>query len=142
MEKSTKVLLWILSLSVVAVIASTGYKFLVLKDYNFIVEAPCDPAGEVCFTRDCSTGDCPPNELENYRIFSVPAGDFPKCADNSCLDECVSGLIPCEETVCGDDPADECAEMIETEPETENDQPDPESTNISEITETVEDQLE
>lgn len=110
MEKSTKVLLWALSLSVVAVILSTGYKFLVLKDYNFIVEAPCDPTREVCFTRDCSGGDCPPNELENYRIFAVPAGDFPKCADNSCLEECLSGLISCEEIVCGDDSEDECVE--------------------------------
>lgn len=43
-------------------------------------------------------------------MFLVAAADFPQCADNSCLNECVSGAITCEEVMCGDDEADECAD--------------------------------
>lgn len=111
MEKSSKIFLWVISLSVLLVILSTGYKFLLKKNYDFLVEAPCDPASSTCYYRDCSNpDDCPPNGLENYRIFSLAASDFPKCTDNSCLNECTSAAIACEEVTCGEDEADECAD--------------------------------
>jgi hypothetical protein len=110
MDKWDKIFLWILALSVVAVIAATAYKFLFAKDYDFVLEAPCDPSTNTCFTRDCSNpDDCPPNGLENYRIFNVKASDFGKCADNSCLNECLSGKISCTETKCGESEEDACS---------------------------------
>lgn len=115
MEKSSKILLWVISLSVVAVILSTGYKFLIQKDYDFIVEAACDPLAEACFYRDCSEGDCPPNELEYYKTFLVPASDFPRCSDNSCAPECSSETIACEEIICDEAEGEDCSVVEEDE---------------------------
>lgn len=110
MDKWDKIFLWVLVLSVVAVIAATAYKFLFAKDYVFVVEAPCDPTTNTCFTRNCSIEDeCPPNELGNYRMFNVKASDFGKCVDNSCSSECVSGQISCEEIMCGESEEDSCS---------------------------------
>ena len=50
----------------------------------------CDPTSQTCFSRDCSEGDCPPNNLENYRQFTIRARDFSRCSDNSCLKECLN----------------------------------------------------
>lgn len=110
MDKWDKIFLWIIALSVVAVITSTAYKFLFLKDYNFIVEAPCDPTKSTCFIRDCSNpDDCPPNGLSVYRQFNVKASDFGKCANNSCLNECLTGKIACAEIKCSESSGDTCA---------------------------------
>ncbi|HRH22526.1 MAG TPA: hypothetical protein PLB51_00840 [Candidatus Paceibacterota bacterium] len=111
MEKSDKIFLWIIGLSVVAVILATGYNFLFVQKYNFYVEAPCDPATQTCFERDCSEVDaCPPNNLSTYRAFYIQAGDFSRCEDNSCLKECTSGTLSCEEIVCGDADEDICTD--------------------------------
>lgn len=99
-----------ITLFIAVAMLSTAYIFLVRKDYDFIIEAPCDPAEGICFSRDCSTGECPPNGLENYRVFSVSARDFTSCADESCLQECTNGTIACDETLCGESEEDECAE--------------------------------
>ncbi len=105
-----KIFLSVLMLSVVVVVVAAGYKFLWLKDYNFIVEAECDPTSENCFHRDCSNAeDCPPNGLENYRLFEVPASDFPKCMDSSCARECSKKSISCQEIDCGETESDECS---------------------------------
>lgn len=101
-----------MALSIVAVIIATAHRFLIAKDYDFIVEAPCDPLVDICFARDCSLPDeCPPNNLENYRMFNIKAYDFEKCADNSCLNECLSGQIYCQEIFCGDSEEDACADI-------------------------------
>jgi hypothetical protein len=110
MKPSDKAFLASISLLIVAAICAAAYHFLVQKDYAFIVEAPCDPAQDTCFVRDCSGGECPPNELEHYRMFSVQAADFDTCADNSCLHECQQGDIACTEIVCGESEEDECAQ--------------------------------
>lgn len=113
METSSKALLLAISLSVVAAILSTAYIFLVAKNYDFTVEAPCDPAKTACFYRDCSLEECPPNKLEYYRTFLVHAADFAACSENSCLQECLEGGgIRCEEIPC-DSYAGESCTMIE-----------------------------
>lgn len=94
--------------SIVLVVVATGYKFLINKDYDFVVEAVCDPSVQTCFNRDCSEGDCPPNELEDYRQFIISASDFSKCSDNSCLEECLSKAISCEEIMCDEGAGDIC----------------------------------
>jgi hypothetical protein len=116
MEPSSKAFLSIMSFSIVAVIAATGYKFLIQKDYRFIVEAECDSSMEACFHRDCTETECPPNELEYYKTFSVAAADFPKCADNSCAAECARGAIRCEEIPCDADAGDECSSNEKEKP--------------------------
>ncbi len=109
---SDRVLLVVISTLVVMAILSTAYIFLIRRHYDFIVEAPCDATVGTCFYRDCSGGDCPSNGLESYRVFSVRAEDFSKCADNSCLQECLNDVIACTETVCGDSQDDECVHEL------------------------------
>jgi len=112
MNKWDKIFLLILVLSVLAVATATTYKFLLEKNYNFVVEAPCDSSTNACFIRSCfNSDDCPPNGLENYRIFNVKASDFEKCTNNSCLNECLSGKISCKETKCGNSEEDECSSI-------------------------------
>lgn len=109
MNISDKTFLSVISLSVAVAILSTAYIFLIRKDYKFVIEAPCDPALDTCFSRDCSGGECPPNEYEEYRIFTIHARDFEMCSDSTCLKECVSGTLSCAETVCGESEEDVCA---------------------------------
>ena len=90
-------------------IISGFYKYYYTKNYDYLVEAKCDPKIEVCFTRDCSNpDDCPPNGLSVYKEFYVKAFDFPKCKDNSCKDECEKGLIKCTPILCGESSEDAC----------------------------------
>jgi len=95
---------WIIGLfvaSIVAVVAVTGYKFLWQKNYTFLVEQACDPATEQCYQRDCTqTGNCPPDNLSNYKIMEINAADFSKCSDNSCATECADGSIKCTPLFC------------------------------------------
>jgi hypothetical protein len=90
-------------------IFSSFYKYYFLKDYNFIVEAPCDESKETCFTRDCSIADeCPPNEISIYKEWYIKAYDFSKCADNTCAKECENGIIKCKAIECDIDAGDNC----------------------------------
>lgn len=91
-------------------IVVTGYKFLFGLEYEFYVEAPCDPSSQTCFVRDCSEPEsCPPNELESYRAFYLSAEDFNTCRNNSCLYSCTNGIIECQEVLCGESEGDECS---------------------------------
>lgn len=104
-----KIILFLLFLSIFVVIAGDAYKFLIRKDYNFSVETECNPDTENCFYRDCTNpDDCPPNGLENYRLFNISATDFKKCTTESC-NECKTGELMCQEIVCGEDEEDECS---------------------------------
>jgi len=95
---------------VFAALCVTAYTFLVRQNYNFIVEAPCDSAAGPCFARDCEMEECPLSGLESYRVFGLSRRDFATCGDNSCLQECTSGVIECTEYVCGESEEDMCAE--------------------------------
>lgn len=84
--------------------------FFINKNYKFNVETECDPAVTKCFIRDCSQeGDCPDNNLSEYREFEILARDFDKCTDSSCLKECLTNTINCQEIKCGDSPEDSCS---------------------------------
>lgn len=108
--------LLVVLLMIAATLGITAYSFLYVRAHDFIVEAPCDTASETCFYRDCSEEDaCPPNELEDYRVFKVTAADFAQCTYNSCLEECTSGTISCEEIMCGMSEDDACSIPHETE---------------------------
>lgn len=92
-----------------AVVADNFYVFYFQRDYEFTLEAFCDQAQQSCFHRDCSLEECPPNGLEDYRIFNIHASDFNKCSEDSCLNECLSGSIMCTEVKCGDSEEDICS---------------------------------
>ncbi len=99
---------WILLFSVVVAIIVSGYKYLITKDYEFLVEAPCNSALSLCYVRDCDNDYCPPNGLSEYRVFSIPASRFKDCSDNSCANVCVAGG-PCTEAACSEEAGDSCA---------------------------------
>lgn len=112
MDKSDKLFLAAIALSILAVISITAYSFLYLKNYDFVTEAECNPETETCFYRDCSEEDaCPPNSLESYRVFTTSALDFKTCLTNSCLRKCINGEIQCEEQICGESEEDVCSEQ-------------------------------
>ncbi|MFZ2484387.1 MAG: hypothetical protein WAX80_02665 [Minisyncoccia bacterium] len=107
-DKVTKVLFILISALIIAAIVNNLYTFYFQKDYDFTVEASCDPVEQACFIRDCSDGECPPNELERYRVFALNANDFQKCSDDSCIVECSLGQIDCEEILCDESGGDVC----------------------------------
>lgn len=108
-DKVTKILFILISALFLAAIINDFYTFYFQKNYDFTVEASCDPAQQSCFIRNCSANsECPPNGLEVYRVFTLKASDFNKCSDDSCLVECTSGSIRCTEISCGESAEDTC----------------------------------
>lgn len=108
-----KILFSVLALMVISAIGANFYTFYQQKSYDFLVETPCDEKTQSCFVRDCSTGECPPNNLSLYRSFHIEAKNFDACGTDSCLQECESGTIQCLETKCGESEGDICS--IKTE---------------------------
>jgi hypothetical protein len=100
----------VIGIGMLVPLGAAFYKYYYLKDYDYIVETPCDSAKEICYTRDCSTGECPPNGLSEYKVFSVKAYDFPKCSNNSCKEECEKGLITCVPVPCGQSGGESCTD--------------------------------
>lgn len=80
-------------------------KFVVTKNYDFFVEAPCDAASESCHLRDCEDY-CPPNGLSSYKVWKLVARDFSRCSDDSCEKECASGRVKCEPVPCDPEEGD------------------------------------
>jgi len=100
-------LFWILISSVVVACGFSAYRYIIQEDYTFLVEAPCNPLNQACYVRDCEDY-CPPNELSEYRLFSLPAKEFARCEDNSCLNICPSATYSCEEILCEEDEETAC----------------------------------
>ena len=96
-------------LSVLFVLFTAYTKYIYAQDYNFIIEAPCDPGEMTCFVRDCDDY-CPPNELEVYRAYEIPATDYNLCTDNSCTNICqnVDTMSSCVPILCNLDNGDDC----------------------------------
>jgi hypothetical protein len=110
-SRVTKTLFVIVCILTLSVVAYNFYTFSYVKNYEFIVEVPCD-SSQSCFVRYCDENEeCPPNELEQYRMFTLNASDYEKCLDGSCLNECVSGAIQCTEIVCGESEEDLCTQV-------------------------------
>jgi len=107
---------WIVSILVIIVltlpIGASFYKFYYTRNYNYLVEAACDPKVEVCYSRDCTNlDDCPPNGFSIYKEYYVKAYDFEKCSDNSCARECAEGSIKCTPIPCGNSEEDVCTKL-------------------------------
>jgi hypothetical protein len=99
----------IVTVLILTAVANNFYMFYLEKNYNFFVEVPCDSETNNCFVRDCSDGECPPNNLEEYRVFDIKASDFGKCEDETCFMECSLREIRCLELMCGDSTEDICS---------------------------------
>ncbi len=104
-KASNTFLITSLLLCSLATIAVSFYFFYYKKDYEFIVEVPCDISIEGCFQRDCSNpDDCPPNGFSDFKRYSLNAADFSYCKDEDCSKACQGGqiqctLIECEENI-------------------------------------------
>lgn len=95
----------IVIICLLAALGVTAFKFLYRENYNFVVEAPCDSATQLCYFRDCTISDstCPPNGLAVYTRTKIKAEDFKECTDNSCQKECTNGTITCTPITCKSD---------------------------------------
>jgi len=91
----------------ITVILGAIQRYYFIKEYMFTIEVPCDTASEHCFHRDCSTDDCPPNNLEDYRVFEMRAKRYDACSADDCANYCKSNN-GCIETVC-DPSTDTCS---------------------------------
>jgi hypothetical protein len=122
MRKQETLFLTMVGAMFVAVAVVTAWHFLLQKNYDFVVEAPCDPSSATCYERDCDEEECPVNGLEQYRVYTVKAAEFAHCADETCVQECSQGTITCTETLCGEGEEDVCsiAEADAEEPSLEN----------------------
>lgn len=115
-DRVTLVLFVLISAMTLAAIANSFFVFYYQKNYKFTVEAPCDPSQQNCFVRNCGKEDeCPPNNLERYRIFALRASDFEGCPNNSCLIECITGQVRCEEILCDESRGDACTAVATAE---------------------------
>mgnify|MGYP003394958006 CR=1 FL=1 len=110
-KRSTPWIFWILLVSVVIVLGQSMYENSIAKNYLFYVEAECNPAISQCYVRSCdNNGDCPPNNLSTYSLYTIPAGLFSSCTDNSCSNICTWGNATCKEIPCSSQTDIECSE--------------------------------
>ena len=120
-NKVSKILFILVAAMVLSVVISNFHTFFYEKNYEFIVEAECNPTEQACFARHCGEDEeCPPNGLEQYRMFALTAVDFETCSDSSCLDECSMGSINCEEIFCDESAGDTCLRVSPTMDTEEN----------------------
>lgn len=99
-------------------ILSGFYFFYIKKNFDFIIESPCDPNLEQCFIRDClDYNDCPDNMLENFKRYSLSAHDFKYCEGEDCTNVCENKEIDCEKLECFTDidMGEECSVLLEDE---------------------------
>jgi len=104
----------ILVLIFIIPIGSSFYRYYITQDYNYLIEAECDPSQEICYSRDCEEPDaCPPNNFAYYKQYLVKAYDFEKCSDNSCKKECENKTVECKQIFCGESEDDACTTAVE-----------------------------
>ena len=112
-SKTTKFVFLIIVLLTLVLLVHNFHTFYLQKDYQFLVETSCGE-GETCFVRDCSsTDECPPSELETYRLFSIKASDFSKCVGGDCHNQCLDGSVDCREVRCDVEAGETCQIPIE-----------------------------
>ena len=107
-QKSFYILLCVLVGIIGLSFFSSFARFVVAKDYNFHVEIPCEPMDSNCFVRDCDDY-CPPNALESYRVFVMPAQLYSGCTDNTCSNICLTNGTSCTEILCSAETGDSCS---------------------------------
>jgi len=101
-DKSYNIFLYIMLGGCLVAIATSFYFFYFKKEYNFFVEAKCNPETETCFFRDCEAtpDECPPNNLSYFNQYTIKARDFKNCINEDCTEACINNLIQCVKTEC------------------------------------------
>ncbi len=103
-KKGHNIFLYLLLTCCFVAIATSFYFFYYKKAYDFIVEVACNPTQEECFHRDCSIdGNCPSNNLSDFKRYSLSANDFKMCENEDCTYSCENNVIPCEQVACTED---------------------------------------
>lgn len=104
-----KIIFVVFLVMLIVTISHGMYVYYISQEYDYMVEAYCDPTIDVCFERDCSAPEeCPPNGLSIYKKYLIRARDFAKCTDNSCTNVCAEEQGICTPTICGANPTDSC----------------------------------
>ena len=119
-NKSHNIFLYILLGGCLIAILSSFYFFYYKKNFDFLIEVPCDITKEQCFQRDCTNPDnCPPNELSDFKRYSLKARDFKYCKDEDCTSVCESGEVKCTLIACKDnlDAGESCSPIPDTQTE-------------------------
>ena len=102
MDEKSKYLLIAMGLLIVGTVVITYNRMVVLKDYQIIVEVPCDTYIDNCFVRTGEDGT-----VTNYKILSRNASHMPLCdpnQDKNCRAFiCEPGEQKCKITVCSSD---------------------------------------
>ncbi len=84
------------------------YVIYIEKNYPYLVEVSCNPGKEECIQRDCSNADdCPPNQLQFYKEFTLSAKDFLQC-EGTCEEFCAQNPESCRQTDCSSDALNTC----------------------------------
>ena len=105
-KKNYLVTFFLISLGLVCLFSFL--RFYLFKNYDIIIETECDPNTDTCFTRDCETEECPPNNLNNYKKYSIKAFQFDRCDHaGSCVKFC-SNIRNCEPIECDTEAGDVC----------------------------------
>ncbi len=99
---------WIFLISIFIIILSNVYLYYFKKDFNILIEASCDPSIETCFQRSCENGECPPNNYEHYRSYSLKGYLFESCQLDNCESFC-KNTNSCIENVCEPEKGDSCS---------------------------------
>ncbi len=106
---STKLFTVFIFTLIIVVSLSSYVRYIFAKDYEFHVEMSCDTKTELCNIRDCSDY-CPPNGLDQYKIYKIRAIDFKNCTNNSCSNICV-GTNKCQLIKCDSKSGDNCSNI-------------------------------
>ncbi len=83
-------------LVIAAVLVFPLKRFVLDRNFSYIVEVPCDAQKEACLYRDCAADECPPNQLSDYKRLRISAKDFEMCQSESCYVECQTQKFSCE----------------------------------------------
>ena len=103
---STKLFTAFIFTLIVVVSLSSYVRYIFAKEYEFHIEMPCNSKTEFCNIRDCDDY-CPPNGLDEYKVYKIPALLFRSCSDNSCSNICV-GTNKCQLIKCDAESGDTC----------------------------------
>lgn len=98
-KENNNFFIYILLAGILIVTLNSFYFFYLKKDYSFIVETSCDPYNEICLYRDCENEPdlCPPNQLSNYKEYTIKANDYKYCENEDCKYACENNIIICVE---------------------------------------------
>jgi len=113
-NKANKIFYIILALLIIASIAATFYKIVIMKNYQITAQVFCDPKTEKCFVSvcdpsaddTCSAASTTEERTTYYKNISKKAASISACEatleKNGCGEElsCTTGEADCSYTYC------------------------------------------